>query len=153
MAPQAHVVYSDFDLESSHSLVKPDCFSMKSRAEAVADWLEEDEAAMEDAERQVSELVARWLRWLRTLCTEEIPALRMDFLVRRVAAGRAEVHSLELTECGFSLLGWEDGPRQVLGALLASCFEDTGPTAAESAMLSAFHERPATTRVSWTAPS
>ena len=49
--------------------------------------------------------MARWLRWLTAMSSDSVPAIRMDFLVRRSGAGRAEVHSLELTELGFSLLG------------------------------------------------
>mmetsp|Transcript_22520 Transcript_22520/g.50905 ORF Transcript_22520/g.50905 Transcript_22520/m.50905 type:complete len:108 (-) Transcript_22520:543-866(-) len=96
---------------------------------------------MQDAERQVAELVARWLRWLTAMSSDSVPAIRMDFLVRRSGAGRAEVHSLELTELGFSLLGWHGGPHIILDALLESCFDDTGPTDEEASALRAFRAR------------
>ena len=55
----------------------------------------------------------------------------MDVLVRRVRQGAAEVFTLELTELGFSLLGWEEGPHVVLCAVLESCFDDVGATPEE----------------------
>ena len=47
------------------------------------------------------------LSWLRCVASGHgaPPAIRMDFLVHRAAPGRATVHTLELTELGFSLLG------------------------------------------------
>ena len=48
------------------------------------------------------------------------------------------MHTLELTELGFSMLGWDDGPRLVFGALLESCFEDVGPSEAEAERLRLF---------------
>ena len=47
----------------------------------------------------------------------------------------ADVHTLELTELGFSMLAWNDGPAHVFSALLDSCFEDLGPSAAEARRL------------------
>lgn len=61
----------------------------------------------------------------------------MDFLVQRSSAGHARVHTLELTELGFSLLGWKDGPAVVLGAVIESCLDDTGAATAEAAALRA----------------
>ena len=56
-------------------------------------------------------------------------------LVSRCGAGQAEVHTLELTEAGFSLLAWPEGPVTVFAALLESCFGDTGPSPAEEERL------------------
>lgn len=36
------------------------------------------------------------------------------------------MHTLELTELGFSMLSWADGPRAVFSAVLASMFDDIG---------------------------
>ena len=52
-----------------------------------------------------------------------VPALRIDFLVRHAGEGHAEVSSLELTEVGFCMLGWRDGPRAVMAALVESCLD------------------------------
>ena len=59
----------------------------------------------------------------------------MDILVKRTATGIAEVFTLELTELGFSMLTWPQGPPIVFGALLESCFDDTGPVPEEAACL------------------
>ena len=143
-----HVVYTDFDVDNWHASQErgftksPDSFSMLSRADAVAQWFEGDEAAMAHAEGQVAALVRRWGTWLRAVAAEPVPAIRIDFLARRVASGRAEVSTLELTEAGFSLLGWEGGPAALVGALLDSCFDDLGPSEEEASLLRAFHARP-----------
>ena len=71
------------------------------------------------AERRIGRLVDAWLVWLRCRNCDMPPALRIDCLVRRSGVGRAEVHTLELTELGFSMLAWTDGPRLVFGALMA----------------------------------
>ena len=96
---------------------------------------------MVHAEELAHGLVRRWLLWLRAVGAETPPAIRIDFLVRRVSPGRAELHTLELTEAGFSLLGWRGGPAAVMGALLDACFDDTGPTQDEQSLLRAFHAR------------
>ena len=89
---------------------------MCGRAEAIAQWLDGDEACMVHAEEQARALVATWLLWLRALATEVPPTLRIDLLLTRAGPGRAELHTLELTEAGFSLLGWRGGPAKVTGA-------------------------------------
>ena len=45
------------------------------------------------------------------------PTLRIDLLLTRAGPGRAELHTLELSEAGCSLLGWRGGPAQVMGAV------------------------------------
>ena len=95
---------------------------------------------MADAERTVGVLVTRWMRWLTSVSSDAVPAIRMDFLVQRVAPGRSEVRSLELTEMGFSLFRWKGGPSIVLGALFDSFFDD----AASPLPPSAAHATPVT---------
>ena len=65
----------------------------------------------------------------------------MDVLVRRTGPGAAEVFTLELTELGFSMLTWPAGPEVVFTALLASCFEDTGPSPLEALDPTAYSAR------------
>jgi hypothetical protein len=113
---------------------KPYDFEQKARAAVISDWLDDDEAAMAHAEEQARHLAVHvWARWLRAISSEPIPALRVDFLVGHAAPGRATVRSLELTELGFCMLGWKEGPRLVMGALLESCLEvDTVPIEADA---------------------
>eukprot|EP00908_Phaeocystis_cordata_P020278 Transcript_31949.p1 GENE.Transcript_31949~~Transcript_31949.p1 ORF type:complete len:393 (+),score=156.97 Transcript_31949:805-1983(+) len=126
-----HRVYSNFAWVDTDGYMRE--FVMKERADAVRDWLEGDEAAMSAAERRAAKLTASWLTWLHCQSCEALPAVRMDMLVKRTAPGSAEVFTLELTELGFSMLAWPQGPPTVFGALLESCLADTGPTPAEAA--------------------
>ena len=57
----AHVVYTDFDVDNWYAAQRdggftkgPESFSMCGRAEAIAQWLDGDEACMVDAEEQAS---------------------------------------------------------------------------------------------------
>eukprot|EP00965_Chrysotila_dentata_P256271 6212494-Pleurochrysis_carterae.AAC.1 len=109
---------------ASRAAIAVACRCSQPRAQAVCEWLEGDEAAMSDAEARMKKLVASWLVWLRCRSVEALPALRIDMLVRRTAPGRARLHTLELTELGFSMLAWESGPKEVFGALVRSCFDD-----------------------------
>lgn len=143
-----HTVYSDFDVDNWYASQRdggftkgPESFSMCGRAEAIAQWLDADEECMVHAEEQARALVSTWLLWLRAIATEVPPTIRIDLLLTRAGPGRAELHTLELTEAGFSLLGWRGGPPAVMGALLDACFQDVGPTAAEAALLDAYHAR------------
>ena len=79
---------------------------------------------MAHLERRMRKLTRRLLAWLRCRSSEAVPAIRIDFLVKRRAPGKVDVHTLELTEAGFSMLGWRDGPTKVFDALAEACFED-----------------------------
>jgi hypothetical protein len=131
-----HVVYSNFTRMDPDGFLCD--FRMKDRAGCLREWMGDDEPALQAAEAQMQRLVEVWLVWLRCRSAEPPPALRMDFLLHRPAAGQVAVHTLELTELGFSMLAWQDGPRYVFGALMESCFDDTGPTAEDSARLAAY---------------
>jgi len=121
----AHTVYSSFERVDPHGYVRD--FVERDREGALRDWMDADVGAMAHAERRIARLIQHWMVWLRCKCASApIPALRIDCLVKRVAPGRAEVHTLELTELGFSMLSWADGPRAVFSAVLASMFDDIG---------------------------
>ena len=47
------------------------------------------------------------------------------------------MHTLELTEMGFSMLAWPEGPHTVFNALIDSFFADIEPTAADQSFLAA----------------
>ena len=73
---------------------------------------------MVDAER----VALRWIDWLSAAaCCEAVPAIRIDFLVIKPGAcgkdNACRVRTLELTEMGFSMLGWDEGPTVVFPAL------------------------------------
>lgn len=94
------------------------------RDEAVERWLGGDEAAMRDAEAQIAELCAGWWRWLLAESAEDPVSVRVDFLVRRPAPGRAEVWTCEVGELGYSTVGWEAFPGRVLPEVFVECLSD-----------------------------
>jgi hypothetical protein len=124
-----HKVYTNFAWVDADGYMRE--FVVKGREDAVRDWMSGDDAAMAQAERKAAKLVTAWLAWFRTQSVESLPGVRMDILIKRVGPGAAEVFTLELTELGFSMLGVEKLPPLVFSALLASCFDDTGPTLEE----------------------
>ena len=128
-----HKVYSNFAWTDSDGYFRE--FVMKDRAAAVASWMSGDEPAMAQAERKAAKLARAWLTWMKTQSVEALPGVRMDILIKRTGPGEAEVFTLELTELGFSMLGVEALPPLVFGALLRSCFEDTGPSEDEGRRL------------------
>jgi len=129
-----HIIYSTFERVDPDGYVRD--FLKLERAAAISSWFEGDATAMEDAERKASRLVRQWLTWLRCRSAEPTTAIRIDILTTRAGPGRAEVHTLELTEMGFSMLAWPEGPQLVFNALVDSFFSDLEPTAADLAILS-----------------
>ena len=65
----------------------------------------------------ISPLYLPYISPISPLATEVPPTLRVDLLLTRAGPGRAELHTLELSEAGCSLLGWRGGPAQVMGAV------------------------------------
>jgi len=99
-------------------------FERLPRGEAVEQWLAGDEAALLAAEEQARELCARWWVRLAAEASEEPASARLDFLVRRTAAGAGEAWTCELGEQGYSSVGWEAFPRDVLPEVFAGCLQD-----------------------------
>lgn len=112
-------VYSNFIWTDADGYLRD--FIMKDRSEAVTDWMAGDEPAMAMAERKATKLVKAWVTWLATQSAEVVPALRMDMLIKHTGPGTAEVFTLELTELGFSMLTWPDGPPTVFGEHMRTC--------------------------------
>lgn len=71
---------------------------------------------MADAERKAEALATVWAAWVSQL-HPDVPAFRLDLLCARAGAGKAAVSTLELTESGFSMWGFEGGPARVFGAI------------------------------------
>ena len=126
----AHIIYSSFERVDVDGY--PRDFVKYERDQAIRAWMDNDPAAMDDAEKKAFRLVRTWLTWLRCRNAEVTPCVRMDILVTRAGPGRAEVHTLELTELGFSMLAWPDGPHVVFNALIESFFNDIEQTATDS---------------------
>lgn len=91
-------------------------------AEAVVRWFGGDAAALAAAEADAVALVPKLLATLRGICAEAIAAIRFDFLLEKGArVGEGKAWLLEMTEAGFSMWGWDEGPPQVFGAIVAAC--------------------------------
>jgi hypothetical protein len=90
--------------------------------EAAAQWFGGDTAALASAEADAEALVPRLLAALHGVCAAPIPAVRLDFLLERLpGAGRGRASTLEITEAGFSMCFWEEGPSVVFGAIVRAC--------------------------------
>jgi hypothetical protein len=109
--------YADFE----RSATPAEWFAVDDGPTSAADGA----AALAHAEATIrTELVPRWLTWLRSQQHERIPVLRIDtFVVRRRGAPReCDVFIGELTELGASMVGWQEGPSIVKPAVLRACF-------------------------------
>eukprot|EP00746_Dinoflagellata_sp_MGD_P063420 gnl/MRDRNA2_/MRDRNA2_26639_c0_seq1.p1 gnl/MRDRNA2_/MRDRNA2_26639_c0~~gnl/MRDRNA2_/MRDRNA2_26639_c0_seq1.p1 ORF type:complete len:547 (-),score=65.41 gnl/MRDRNA2_/MRDRNA2_26639_c0_seq1:130-1551(-) len=140
----------DFDVEMRHFIVEPDLsqpesllpkavmyttfksdkeqylkdFDRFDRATCLKRYFNNDRAGLADAESQSLVLINRWLRWMQAQ-THELPVVtRFDVLVKHLGPGRAVVRMGELTELGACFLGWPEGPQEVFGAMLRSCFRE-----------------------------
>lgn len=81
---------------------------------------ENDEACWTDAKAKTTELANRLVRWLLAANARPVPKIRMDFMVRRVAPGRAVVYFGEFCEMGACCLKWKEGPPRIWRAALDS---------------------------------
>lgn len=95
---------------------------LKSRDKAIAEWLEGDdrERLMKRVEEGAERVVGRWLEILQRMSLMPMPSIRIDFLVS-MNCGAPLLTTLELTEAGFSFLGWNEGPDLVFEALAEAC--------------------------------
>jgi len=140
----------DFDVELRHFVVEPDLsnpaslkpkkviytvfktqdqgsfrdFDRYDRQGCLSTCYHNDHEALADAERQAQELIVRWISWLNAQSSELPVVTRFDILCKRVGPGRSVVTTGELTELGGCFLGWPEGPKIVMGAMLRSCIKD-----------------------------
>merc|ERR1712183_187157 len=88
---------------------KVDSFKKLCRPKCVARW-EGDEKALEAAQERAVEISQFLLAWLRAVHPNPFPMIRLDFMVRRLGPGRAQVVFGEFCEMGACCLAWGDGP-------------------------------------------
>ena len=86
------------------------------------------------AEKKAAKLVSAWLTWFRTQSVEALPGVRIDVLIRRTAAGVAEVFTLELTE-----VGMPQRPRELWACLALSLSGGSNPCLLSMPCLPAIH--------------
>lgn len=91
-------------------------------------WVHNDVAALKAGEEQCKQLTAHWLQWIIAQSCEMPPGVRFDYFIKRTGPGTAQVHTLEICELGFSMLGDSGLPNKVYNAMLKSCLSDTAST-------------------------
>jgi len=102
-----------------------DFHELFNQKEAADSWMGGDFAALQDGERQCSEITDHWLAWVRAQTCEVPPAIRFDYFVGRNGQGKATVWTLEICELGFSMLGEKHLPAKVFAAMLQSCLRSS----------------------------
>ena len=111
------------------------------REQALRKWFCGDEQALVHAEGEARALAARLQSFLLTQYAEQPPALRVDVRLKYhpacadsevaspaaalAASKRVTVSTAEITELGFSMHGWPEGPEVVHEAMLQACCDTT----------------------------
>lgn len=85
-------------------------------AEAVEEWFYNDHAAWANALEQIRALTRRWHLWMLTQAAEPTVSVRIDYMIERVAPGKADVWTGEIGEQGYSMGGID--PVLVFNAVL-----------------------------------
>merc|ERR1712224_266110 len=75
-----------------------------------------DEEAYRSATDEAINISQFLVAWLRLNDAQPVPMIRLDFMLRRLAPGRARVVFGEYCEMGACSLGWEEGPPTVMRA-------------------------------------
>jgi len=95
----------------------PGSFGKMSRREALVHW-QEDSAALDAAHAEAEEAAQFLIGWLLETHHEPVPMIRMDFMLKRLGPGKAQVAFGEFCEMGACCLKWEDGPPMIWRAAL-----------------------------------
>merc|ERR1712129_603421 len=79
-------------------------------------WVYNDQEAWCHALEQIATLSQRWHLWMLTQAAEPTESVRIDYMLERVAAGKADVWTGEVGEQGYSMGGID--PVVVFNAVL-----------------------------------
>merc|ERR1719491_681270 len=80
------------------------------------DWFHNDQEAWSSALEQIAALSRRWHLWMLTQASEPTVSVRIDYMIERVAPGKADVWTGEIGEQGYSMGGID--PVLVFNAVL-----------------------------------
>merc|ERR1711920_437248 len=80
------------------------------------EWFYNDREAWANALEQIRVLSRRWHLWMLTQAAEPTVSVRIDYMLERVAPGKADVWTGELGEQGYSMGGID--PVRVFDAVL-----------------------------------
>lgn len=67
---------------------------------------------------QAKDLGQRMLCWLLANCSQQVPMIRLDFMLKRLGPGQARVFFGEYCEMGACCLTWKEGPPTIWRAAL-----------------------------------
>lgn len=101
----------------SESENRPQTFRKLSEESCLGLW-DKDAEAMNSAKEKAVEVSQVLLAWLLSMDSQPVPMIRLDFMLRRLGPGRAQVVFGEYCEMGACCLGWEDGPPAIWRAAL-----------------------------------
>merc|ERR1712007_101943 len=100
-----------------HSTDKPGAFLKVARENCLHKW-GHDEDALVSAHAKAEEAAQFLLAWLMSTHCRPVPMMRLDFMLKHVGAGKAQVVFGEYCEMGACCLKWEEGPPIVWRAAL-----------------------------------
>lgn len=106
-----HFSYTKWNTESSKS-DSPGAFGKISHSGCLAQW-SGDEEAMQAAHAQAVETSQFLIADLLNIHPQPVPMIRMDFMLKRLGPGKAQVVFGEYCEMGACCLKWPEGPPTV----------------------------------------
>jgi len=98
-------------------------FSRLSADEVLSRMWQHDAGALESAKAQALAISQHLLAWLRLADSKLVPMIRLDFMLKRLGPGKAQVVFGEYCEMGACCLGWEEGPPIIWRAALDRALE------------------------------
>merc|ERR1712137_167405 len=105
------------------SNVGPGSFHLISREWCLSRW-QNDEVALNSASEKAIKIANFLIGWLLLTNSKPVPMMRLDFMLFRVAPGKARVIFGEFCEMGACCLGWcNEGPPKVWRAALDCALE------------------------------
>jgi len=91
---------------------------LKPGNERVLGWWKNDAEALASAHAQAEEVSQFLISWLLSAHPEPVPMVRLDFMLKRLGPGQAQVLFGEYCEMGACCLKWEEGPPKIWRAAL-----------------------------------
>ena len=95
-------------------------FNRFNREDCLYKKFDGDIKQLEHQEKQIEELIKRWLFVLQQESAELPVVVRFDMLTKYLGNGKSHVTTGELTELGGCFLGWEEGPQTIFTQILES---------------------------------
>lgn len=91
---------------------------LKPQKDKVLTWWQNDADALAAAHAKAEEISQFLISWLLSTHPEPVPMIRLDFMLKRLGPGQAQVTFGEFCEMGACCLKWEEGPPKIWRAAL-----------------------------------